>query len=134
MHCTATAQTATVHSILRYWREKLGWKMPGYHYIISADGTITQLAEDERICNGATGWNSTSLHVAYIGGIIKTANGIRSRDTRTAAQKLALERLLSALHGRYPKAFIEGHRDLPNVGKECPCFDAIPEYEHIRNS
>jgi N-acetylmuramoyl-L-alanine amidase len=35
---------------------------------------------------------------------------------------------LFAIH---PQAHILGHRDLPNVSKSCPCFDAQEEYKDI---
>jgi len=31
----------------------------------------------------------------------------------------------------FPEAVILGHRDLPGVRKECPCFDAENEYRDI---
>jgi hypothetical protein len=30
-----------------------------------------------------------------------------------------------------PQARIVGHRDLPDVHKDCPCFDACTEYADI---
>ncbi len=31
----------------------------------------------------------------------------------------------------YPEAVILGHRDLPGVRKDCPCFDAQQEYRDV---
>ncbi len=45
VHCSATGQDAKVEAIQRYWKEKLGWKSPGYHYIIEADDVIGHLAQ-----------------------------------------------------------------------------------------
>ncbi len=42
-HCTATPQNATIESIQRYWRESLGWRSPGYHILVRADGTWVNL-------------------------------------------------------------------------------------------
>ncbi|WPC14746.1 N-acetylmuramoyl-L-alanine amidase [Riemerella anatipestifer] len=55
LHCTATSQTTTIESIKRFWREKLGWKNVGYHYIIKPDGEIVQLADLNTITNGVKG-------------------------------------------------------------------------------
>ena len=52
-------------------------------------------------------------------------------DTRMPRQKRALLRLLRRLKKEHPDAQILGHRDLPDVHKDCPCFDAIPEYQHL---
>lgn len=39
IHCTATPQTPTVAGIQNYWRKQLGWKNPGYHFIVLPDGS-----------------------------------------------------------------------------------------------
>lgn len=142
VHCTASNQKASVASILAEFRRK-GWRVPGYHWLIDANGKMTQLVDEGIVANGVKGYNSTAIHVAYIGGIDKQhPNGI---DTRTPDQKAALEILLTQLHLRYPNAKIMGHRDIsPDTNhngkvdsweriKNCPCFDAIPEYAHIQN-
>ncbi len=46
IHCTATDPQTKVEAIQNYWRNNLGWKSPGYHYIIQADGTVLQLADE----------------------------------------------------------------------------------------
>lgn len=142
VHCTASSQKASVQSILAEFRRK-GWRVPGYHWLIDKDGKMTQLVDESIVANGVKGYNSTSIHVAYIGGIDKQhPQGI---DTRTPDQKAALEILLTQIHLRYPNAKIMGHRDIsPDKNgngkvdsweriKNCPCFDAIPEYAHIQN-
>lgn len=120
VHCTATGQSATIDAIKRYWKEQLGWKSPGYHYLITPDGTINQLADESEPTNGVAGHNSTSIHVSYIGGIDQRGKAI---DNRTEAQKLAMIRILAELKRRYPQATIQGHRDFPGVNKACPSFD-----------
>jgi N-acetylmuramoyl-L-alanine amidase len=122
-HCTATEQSATPTAIQRYWREKLGWKNPGYHYLISADGTVHTLAGHEVVCNGVAGFNSKSIHLSYIGG--------KSKDDRTEAQKKAIDELLRKLRVQYPTAVIQGHKDFPNVKKSCPRYNAKIEHAAI---
>ena len=65
-------------------------------------------------------YNAHSIGICYEGGL--DANG-RPADTRTPAQKAAMRELLKSLCTDYPEAEILGHRDLPGVHKECPCFD-----------
>lgn len=120
MHCTATTQTTTVQSILNYWKKSLGWKNPGYHRLIEANGKVHTLLPDELISNGVAGYNSNSLHVSYIGGI--DAKG-KALDTRTPEQKAAILSILKEWKAKHPKAVIRGHRDFPNVKKSCPSFD-----------
>lgn len=116
LHCSATDQIATVDSIKKYWREKLGWKSPGYHIIIKPNGDTVQLLPFDQISNGVKGHNSTSINICYIGG--------KTIDDRTEAQKKAMERIVKVLKTQYPKAEVLGHRDFPKVAKACPRFDA----------
>ncbi|MCO5230149.1 MAG: N-acetylmuramoyl-L-alanine amidase [Chitinophagales bacterium] len=125
VHCTATPQSATVSSMQRYWHAELGWKMPGYHYIIKADGQVVSLLPVSQVSNGVKGYNSKSINVAYIGGVDNTGKAI---DNRTTAQKNSLINLLTELKGNYPHAIIQGHRDFPGVKKDCPSFNAKAEY------
>lgn len=123
VHCTATPQSTTIESIKNYWRNDLGWSNVGYHYMIQADGTIVQIADESLITNGVRGYNKDSIHVCWIGGQIK--------DNRTKQQRESLIRKLSELKAKYPQATIQGHRDFPGVTKACPQFDAKNEYKNL---
>lgn len=139
VHCTAGSQRQTVGDLRAEFKRK-GWRNPGYHYVVSADGTITQLLDESKVSNGVRGYNSTAINVAYTGGI--DAKG-KAADNRTDAQKASLLKLLRLLRRRYPAAKILGHRDIsPDTNhngtvdpweriKECPCFDAMDEYSGI---
>lgn len=128
VHCTATPQTTSVESIKQYWKTHLGWKMPGYHFMIKPDGEIVQLLEIEKISNGVKGFNSVSINISYIGGVDSENRPI---DNRTPAQKRSLTDLLTKLKKEFPKAIIQGHRDFPNVKKACPSFNAKEEYKNL---
>lgn len=128
VHCTATPQTASVESIRRYWQQTLGWKAPGYHFIVETSGNTVQLAQHNQVTNGVAGYNSSLINVAYIGGV-DAAN--RPIDNRTPQQKAALISLLKELKKQYPAAIIQGHRDFPGVNKACPSFDAKTEYRQL---
>lgn len=142
VHCTATAQGTTIKQLLDIFKAR-GFKTPGYHYAISADGTIHQLVPEERVSNGVKGYNTVSINVAYIGGVELNGKKVVAVDNRTEAQRESLIMLLKELKGRYPKAVIQGHRDFsPDTNgngkvdpweriKECPCFDAKVEYKDI---
>src|SRR5690606_9874812 len=103
-----------------YWREQLGWKNPGYHYVVNKFGAIIQLAGEESVTNGVAGHNQNSVHISYIGGIDQKGN---PKDTRTDAQKKAIRAKVADLKRRYPQARVLGHRDFPGVKKACPSFD-----------
>lgn len=128
VHCTATPQTTSVQSIKQYWKTQLGWKMPGYHFIIKPDGEAIKLLSVDKISNGVKGFNSVSINVSYIGGI--DAKG-KPYDNRTPQQKTALRELLKLLKTRFKTAIIQGHRDFPNVKKDCPSFNAKEEYKNL---
>ena len=125
VHCTATQPDAKIENIQNYWRKNLGWKSPGYHYIIKADGEIVPLLSIDRVSNGVAGYNSQIINISYIGGIDKSG---KPKDTRTEEQKSSILKLLKDLKKRFPYAKIQGHRDFPKVSKACPSFDAKKEY------
>ena len=125
VHCTATQPDAKIESIQNYWRKNLGWKSPGYHYTIKADGEIVPLLSIDKVSNGVAGYNSQIINISYIGGIDKTG---KPKDTRTEEQKSSILKLLKDLKKRFPSAKIQGHRDFPKVAKACPSFDAKKEY------
>lgn len=139
VHCTAGSQKQTIEDLRKEFKNK-GWKNPGYHYVILANGAIRQMLGEEKVSNGVQGYNQTSINIAYTGGIDSKGNAV---DNRTDAQKASLIKLLKELRGRYPKAEILGHRDIsPDKNKngivdpwerikECPCFDAKSEYKDI---
>jgi N-acetylmuramoyl-L-alanine amidase len=139
VHCTAGSQRQKIADLQAEFKRK-GWKHPGYHYVIQADGTITQMLGEQFVSNGVKGYNSTAVNVAYMGGIDAQGKAV---DNRTEEQKASLVKLLKELKGRYPKAEIMGHRDIsPDKNgngivdpweriKACPCFDAKEEYKEI---
>lgn len=139
VHCTASHQSMTIEGLKQEFRRK-GWVNPGYHYVVSPDGKITQLLDEDKVSNGVKGFNSVSINVAYIGGI--DTNG-KPTDNRTDEQKASLRSLLKMLHKKYPTAVIQGHRDFsPDLNKDgkitpnewmkvCPCFNAKEEYANL---
>lgn len=90
VHCTAGSQKQTIEDLKKEFKNK-GWKNPGYHYVVMPDGTIKQMLGEEKVSNGVQGYNSTSVNVAYVGGI--DSNG-KAVDNRTEPQKASLVKLL----------------------------------------
>ena len=128
VHCTATSQKTSISAIQSYWKNQLGWKMPGYHFIIKPDGEIVNLLPIEQVSNGVQGFNSQIINISYIGGVDSKNVPL---DTRTPQQKASLLKLLKELKQKFPTAIIQGHRDFPNVKKACPSFDAKNEYKNV---
>ncbi len=100
----------------------------GYHYYITRDGQLWPGRHEDEPGAHAKGYNANSIGICYEGGL--DADG-RPADTRTPAQKHSMIALLRALKADYPDAVILGHRDLPGVRKDCPCFAAKEEYQSL---
>lgn len=143
VHCTATPEGREVTADdIRRWHTAApsaggrGWKQVGYTDMVHLDGTTERLVANNgddmvdpwEVTNGAAGYNSTSLHIVYVGGLAR--DGKRAKDTRTAAQKEALRRYVRDFCYRHPGVDVVGHRDL-NPGKACPCYDVRKEYEQM---
>ena len=125
IHCSAVKpdQMSSVAQI-DSWHRKRGFKFGvGYHYVIRRDGSIEAGRPEWMVGAHCVNHNKYSIGVCYEGGL--DARG-QPADTRTAAQKATLRRLLTDLHRRYPRAVIVGHHDL-NPQKECPCIKNVAE-------
>ena len=128
VHCSATPEGKdfTVADITR-WHKARKFVTIGYHYVIYRNGEVHNGRPERQVGAHCSGHNSYSIGVCYIGGVAK--DGKTPKDTRTSAQKLALERLLKHLKERFPGANIRGHRDF--AAKACPSFDATEEYKDL---
>ena len=128
IHCSATRcnRSFPVTALIRCHADRFGFT--GYHYYITRDGQTYQTRHEQLVGAHAKGYNSHSLGVCYEGGL--DTNG-KPADTRTPKQKRALLKLLKKLKVAYPDARIVGHRDLPDVHKACPCFNAKEEYQNL---
>ena len=130
IHCTATPEGMDYPlGSLRADHLKRGFVDVGYHYYIKKDGTIQEGRPLEKAGAHAQGHNAHSIGICYEGGL--DANR-KPKDTRTDAQKKSLSMIIKSLLKQYPEIRrIVGHRDLPDVKKDCPCFDAIEEYKNL---
>lgn len=128
VHSTATPKgmNATASDIDRWHRQK-GFACIGYHFVILRNGTIQRGRRIENVGAHCKGHNTESIGIAYVGGINEHK---QSADTRTGAQKIALNVLIADLVKQYPTIKkISGHRDYCNTA--CPSFDASAEYQHL---
>ena len=102
LHCSATRvnQDFPIEA-LKACHKARGFKSVGYHYYITKDGTLYPCRPEREVGAHARQYNAHSIGICYEGG---------------------LEELLKSLRKDFPDAAILGHRDLPGVRKECPCF------------
>lgn len=138
VHCTASRcnRRLTPESLDHIHRQR-GFNACGYHYYITSEGIIHPMRSLDHIGAHVRGFNSRSIGIAYEGGLLPNGS---ATDTRTPEQKEALCFLIRQLLVVYPKSTVCGHRDLsPDLNgngiiepqewiKQCPCFDATPEY------
>lgn len=141
IHCTATpsGREVTAEQILEWHTAPApkgrGWKQVGYTDLFHLDGKIERLVKNNEdavvdgweITNGATGYNSSSRHIVYVGGVLK--DGKTPSDTRTTAQLVSLEKYVQDFHKRFPAVKIIGHNEIAK--KACPSFDVQVWLESI---
>lgn len=125
VHCTGTPY-GREYDAYSYPRD--GFSKCPYHFVVHLDGSFDTPRANNEAGSHAKGHNAGSLGIAYVGGYDK--NNCPA-DTRTSKQKETLFHLLRLLHRGYPSAVILGHRDLPGVKKDCPCFDVQEEYKDL---
>ena len=130
VHCSATEEGRNFKAAdIDRWHKAKGWDGIGYHFVVDINGDI-EVGRDIGLKGAHAGvYNPMSIGVCYIGGLAERS--LKAKDTRTAAQKESLRWLLTLLKKKWPKAEILGHRDLPDVNKACPCFNAKIEYFNI---
>lgn len=134
IHCTATPEGREVTAAdIKAWHTNptsqggRGWKQVGYTDLFKLDGTVERLVRNNEdanvdpweVTNGATGYNSISRHVVYAGGC--AARSQIPKDTRTLAQRKAMETYVKDFHRRFPDVKIIGHNEV--AAKACPSFD-----------
>lgn len=106
------------------WHLRRGFFDVGYQYVVRRDGTIEDGRPVDRPGAHARGFNHISIGICLVGG----KDGV---DNFTDDQWDALGGLVKGLKVAYPDAEVLGHRDLPNVNKLCPGFDAREWYKEL---
>lgn len=142
-HTTATPSGRDYTSRqIEGWHLKRKFREIGYHLVVHLDGSVSAGRPFERIGAHVRHFNTGSLGYSYVGGLDHAGKGL---DTRTAAQKTTMLKLTEEAVEYYGVSDIKGHRDFsPDLDgdgviepfefiKECPCFNAGPEYAHLLN-
>ena len=125
IHCSATPEGAELTpEALDALHRSRGFSGTGYHFYIRRDGTVLNTRPIAQIGAHAYGYNNHSIGICYEGGLDTHGN---PADTRTLEQRTVLRTLVAQLRQKFPDARVCGHRDLPDVHKDCPCFDVRTE-------
>lgn len=119
IHCSATPEGRDVSAadIRRWHMRDRGFTDIGYHFVVRLDGRVEagrRLGVAGAHCRG---YNRHSIGICYIGGADRW---LRSKDTRTPAQREALDLLVGRLREVYPEATVSKHREL--AATDCPGF------------
>lgn len=124
IHCSATPEDMDIGvQEIKLWHLQRGFRDVGYHKVIRRDGTIENGRSEDVPGAHARGYNEKSLAVCLVGG---TESDKRTPEANfTHAQWDALEEVIKMWKAVNPDAQVLGHRDLPNVSKSCPSFDAV---------
>ena len=125
MHCSATpaGRAVRLEEIRRWHVEERGWRDVGYHFVVELDGRVRPGRPLHQAGAHCRGHNAASVGVCYVGGL---DGAMAPADTRTPAQRQALDRLVELLRESLGPLPVYGHRDF--APKACPCFDAAAEY------
>ena len=130
VHCSASQPLRSLDAnAIRRWHKEKGWSDIGYHYVIKTDGTVEDGRDLMAVGAHVAGHNAESVGICMIGGVDK--NGY-STNNFTQQQFQSLRKLLGELLKIFPEAVILGHRDFPNVKKDCPCFDVTDWWAGIK--
>lgn len=136
IHYSATPveRDFTIADIDRMHRKR-GFRETGYHYFYRKDGTEEagrDLSQPGRFEIGAhsKGENSQSIGLCYEGGVRADSPNL-GFDSRTPAQKRAMEARIRQLLVRFPGAVVKGHRDMPGAATQCPGFDATAWWDEV---
>ena len=121
LHCSATPEGKDYKEAdIDKWHRQKGWAGCGYHFVVDLDGKVEKGRDITKSGAHCTGHNTGTIGICYIGGLAK--DGKTAKDTRTAAQKDALQDLVYLLLRQY-------HLSLDNVkchyqyaNKACPSF------------
>ena len=133
LHCTAS-QAGVDHNkkwFLDFFKNERKFSRPGYNIIIAPNGrkdTLVRFDNDgyvqfDELANGVAGINSECIHLSYQGGIDRYGN---PKDTRTPAQKKAIEEEVRNTKLKFPWIKIKGHNEFSK--KACPSFNVRQEY------
>lgn len=121
VHCSASKPDVYVDAaVIHRWHKARGFLKIGYHFVIKRDGTVETGRKETEVGAHVAGWNTGNLGICLAGGLDEQGKPVANY---TDEQYHALAVLLQDLKKKYRGAKVMGHRDFPNVKKDCPCFD-----------
>lgn len=129
IHCTATKPSMDIGlTEVDAWHRHRGFFGCGYQLIIRRDGVVENGRNIGDVGAHAKGYNHNSIGIALVGGVTEDDVSI-SENNFTEIQFDVLSDVITTLQLSYGDIQVLGHRDLPDVKKDCPAFD-VKEWLH----
>lgn len=135
VHCAATRPGQDIGAAdIDRWHRDRGYVSIGYHFVIRLDGTVEKGRDVDAIGAHASGHNADTVAICLVGGLDKNGKALRGKPEQVynEDQLQSLAEVILELRRKYGKLPVVGHRDLPNVRKDCPCMD-VATYLKDRN-
>lgn len=121
IHCSDTPPNQDIGAAeIDQWHKARGWAGIGYNYVIRRDGKLESGRPEGAKLAHAAGYNQDSIAICLVGGKGESGGPTANYEP---AQLASLKTAIDWFHLKYPLAEIMGHRDLPGVLKDCPCFN-----------
>lgn len=131
IHCTATLPKASITAkTIDAWHQARNFEPRkqapnglfyiGYNYVGLVDGKVEIGRDEGEKLQHAVGFQNNSIAYCMVGGVDVAS---KAAINFTDLQWKTLRKFCDWMMLKYPNAEIMGHRDLPNVAKDCPCFD-----------
>lgn len=132
LHCSSTTedQDFDVEDI-RKWHMSPpnNWSDIGYYFVIKLDGTIQKGRPISKVGSHTYGRNKNSIGICYVGGLDVNS---KVKDSRTAAQKSSIEKLIIDLVSENPQLKkLSGHNDY-NPDITDPSFKVADKYGYLQ--
>lgn len=126
IHCSASQNKPNIdRATIAQWHRSRGFMDIGYHFVIKTEGDVEVGRDIDVVGAHVQGYNSSTIGICMVGGVDETG---RPTNNFTPEQMNSLRKLVTELKLQYPEAEVKGHRDFPDVHKDCPCFDVKKWY------
>ena len=126
IHCSYTRPSQDIGAEeITKWHKDRGFDTIGYHYVITRDGLVELGRDVETAGAHARGYNRWSIGICLVGGM--NEDNPRPEDNFEDIQRHSMVDLVAEIFSSIGRVVeVVGHRDLPGVKKDCPCFDVSP--------
>lgn len=134
VHCSATPADMDIGvDEIRFMHLDKGWSDIGYHFVIRRNGLVEPGRQLDRQGAHVYKYNRNNIGICLVGGVNED---YKPEENYSEPQMDALRFLITELAGKYAieEGCILGHRDWPDVAKDCPCFDVSQKLKEWKDA